>query len=65
MGIWRGLSPDYFWRRIRGAFGVAGRGDETAAGGPRSMARYSWASDPAVPGVPADLMKRRWAEETD
>ena len=42
---------------------LAGWGDETAAGGPRSMARYSGASDPALPGVPADLMSRLWAQE--
>ena len=45
--------------------GVAGRGDETAAGGPRSMARSSGASDPALPGVLAGLMSRRWGQETD
>jgi hypothetical protein len=57
MGILRRLSREYYW--------VAGRGDETAAGGPRSMGRYSGASDPAVPGVRADLMSRRWGQETD
>ena len=44
-------------------FGVAGRGDETAAGGPRSMGRYSGATDPALPGVPVGLVSRRWCQE--
>ena len=29
------------------------------------MARYSGASDPALPGVPADLMSRRWGQEAN
>jgi len=33
-------------------FGMAGWGDETGAGGPRSMARYSGAADPGVAQLP-------------
>ena len=53
---------ELFWGGGFGAlFGVAGWGDETAAGGPRSMGRNSGASDPALSGALADLFYLRWS----
>ena len=53
---------ELFWGGGFGAlFGAAERGDETAAGGPRSMGRNSGASDPALSGALADLFYLRWS----